>query len=63
MSNLILAFILGVIVGMGYMYLRYRKRMLEHIKTLEELKLNGAKIDGMLQVLNTIHGIEEDKCT
>lgn len=63
MSDIILAFVLGVIAGIGYMYLRYRNTLIKHIKELEQIRLNQAKIDGQMKILNIINGIEDKECT
>lgn len=59
MSNIILAFIVGVLVGIGYTYMRYNKMLSKHMSELEQLKINGARIDGQIEILNIINGIEE----
>ena len=59
MSIIILAFIFGLLCGMGYMYLHYNEIMRNHLKELERLKLRGAEVDGALRILNIINGIDK----
>lgn len=60
MSSIILAFIIGVLCGMGYMYMRYCKIMRGHLRELQEIKLNNARIKGKLEVLCIQNGMEWD---
>lgn len=52
------AFIVGMAVGIRYMYDKYNQQMLNNLKTLEELKLGNAKLRGMLDCLKTINGVD-----
>lgn len=61
MSSIILAYIVGVLCGVGYMYLRYGMIMRKHMRELEQLKLNSARIEGQLNILRIVKGVEEDK--
>lgn len=54
------AFIAGVAVGIRYMYNKYNQQMVNNLKELEQLKLGDAKLRGMLEALQMIHGIEEE---
>lgn len=60
MANIILAYIIGALCGVGYMYLKYSKTMQRHISELEQIRLNNARIEGQMGILNQINGIEED---
>jgi uncharacterized membrane protein len=60
MSTIILAFVAGALFGMGYMYMQYSKMIREHLRELEEIRLNHARIEGQMQILNRINGIEEE---
>lgn len=61
MADIVLAFLIGVLCGMGYMYLRYCNIMKGHLRELEELRLNQARIRGQMHILNMINGIKEDE--
>lgn len=62
MSSIILAFIFGVLAGMGYMYLRYCKMIRNNLKELEEIRLSQAKTEGMLEALGVIvNGPEKEE--
>lgn len=61
MANLILAYIIGVLCGVGYMYLKYGKTMQRHMRELDQIRLNGAKIDAQLDILNRINGIDVEE--
>lgn len=61
MANLILAFVIGVLCGMGYMYLRYNKMMCDNLRELREIRINHAKIQGQMKILNAINGIKEEE--
>lgn len=58
MSSIILAYIVGVLCGMGYMYLRYSKRIRKHSREIDKIRLEHAKIEGRLETLCVISGID-----
>ena len=58
MSSIILAYIVGVLCGMGYMYLRYSKRIRKHSLEIDKLRLEHANIEGRLETLCVISGID-----
>lgn len=60
MSSIILAFIIGVLLGMGCMYMRYHKMAVDNLRELRLLQISGARLESQLEVLRIIHGIEED---
>lgn len=60
MSSIILAFIIGVLCGMGYMYLRYNKMISNNLRELEEIRLMSAKTDGLIDALCAVDGIDRD---
>jgi hypothetical protein len=51
------AFIAGVGVGIRYMHNKYNQRMLDNMKTLEELKLQRAHIEGYLESIKVQLGM------
>lgn len=57
MSNIILAYIIGVLCGVGYMYLKYGKTMQRHMRELDQIRLNNAKIEGELEILQIVKGV------
>lgn len=62
MSSIILAFILGVLAGMIYMYLRYNKMLRNNLRVLEEIRLAHARTDGMIKALQIVRGVETEQC-
>ena len=61
MANLILTFVLGVLCGMGYMYLRYNKMICDNLRELRELQRGQAIIEGQMKILNAVNGIKEEE--
>lgn len=57
MSSIILAYTIGVLCGVGYMYLRYSRTMKRHMRELDMLRLRHAKIECQMDILNRINGI------
>ena len=60
MSTIILAYIAGVLCGMGYMYLRYSKRLREHARDLDKMACHNAWMHGRLDALYVMSGLELD---
>ena len=58
MSTIILAYVAGVLCGMGYMYLRYSKRIRKHSRELDQIRIEHAKMEGRLETLCVISGFD-----
>ena len=56
MSYIILAYIIGVLCGVGYMYLRYSKRIRKHSREIDQIRIEHAKIVGRFETLCAISG-------
>lgn len=58
MAEIILAFIAGVLFGGCCVYLRFRKVTRDNLRTLEKLKLDGARLEGAIDTLIESLGID-----
>lgn len=58
MSSIILAFVIGVLCGMGYMYLRYHKRIQKYSREIDELARTSAWMNGRLDALYAMSGLD-----
>ena len=57
MANIILAYIIGVLCGVGYMYLRYSKRIREQQREIDKLARTSVWMNGRLDALYTMNGM------
>ena len=58
MYEVILAFVGGVICGICYMYLRYANMMKGSLRTIQELRLEYAKLETRLRTYCKMRGIK-----
>lgn len=61
MTNIILAFIIGVLCGICFMWLKYGKQLQKNIRQLHDLELSLEKLKGKSEALDIINGIAKSK--